>query len=141
MPTGEVISHTPRRQKLRRCRTVDNGNTNDALMDSINCTVPVKGSVGSNCDNDSFIQAEAMRSFGEESRMLARPIQSLLTLPLMILFVSILTGCASSNVGNRHAQFDHVPRELRKISQPNYVIEPPDILLIETVNHLRRAGS
>jgi polysaccharide export outer membrane protein len=29
------------------------------------------------------------------------------------------------------------PRELRKVSLPDYVIEPPDVLLIETVNNIR----
>jgi len=31
------------------------------------------------------------------------------------------------------------PRELRKVSLPEYVIEPPDVLLIEAVNNLRPA--
>ena len=31
------------------------------------------------------------------------------------------------------------PRELRKVSLPEYVIEPPDVLLIETVNNIRPA--
>lgn len=30
-----------------------------------------------------------------------------------------------------------VPRELRKVSLPEYMIEPPDVLLIEAVNNLR----
>lgn len=68
-------------------------------------------------------------------------MQTVLMQLMMMLIASSLTGCASSDVGHRHAQFDHVPRELRKVAQPNYVIEPPDILLIETVNHLRRADS
>lgn len=32
-----------------------------------------------------------------------------------------------------------VPRELRKVSLPEYMIEPPDVLLIEAVNNLRPA--
>ena len=31
------------------------------------------------------------------------------------------------------------PRELRKVSLPEYVIEPPDVLLIQTVNNIRPA--
>lgn len=30
-----------------------------------------------------------------------------------------------------------VPRELRKVTLPDYVIEPPDVLLIESVNNIR----
>ena len=32
-----------------------------------------------------------------------------------------------------------VPRELRKVSLPEYIVEPPDVLLIETVNNIRPA--
>ena len=32
-----------------------------------------------------------------------------------------------------------VPRELRKVSLPAYIVEPPDVLLIETVNNIRPA--
>lgn len=35
----------------------------------------------------------------------------------------------------------NVPRELRKTTLPEYVIEPPDILLIEAVNNLRPADA
>jgi polysaccharide export outer membrane protein len=34
-----------------------------------------------------------------------------------------------------------VPRELRKVSLPEYIIEPPDVLLIETVNNIRPASA
>lgn len=34
-----------------------------------------------------------------------------------------------------------VPRELRKTALPEYRIEPPDVILIEAANHLRRASS
>ncbi|MCA9057720.1 MAG: polysaccharide biosynthesis/export family protein [Planctomycetaceae bacterium] len=30
-----------------------------------------------------------------------------------------------------------MPRELRKVSLPPYIVEPPDVLLIEAINHLR----
>ncbi len=33
------------------------------------------------------------------------------------------------------------PRELRKVSLPAYVIEPPDVLLIQTVNNIRPASA
>ena len=36
---------------------------------------------------------------------------------------------------------NEVPRELRKVSLPAYVIEPPDVLLIETVNNIRPASA
>ncbi|MCA9065634.1 MAG: polysaccharide biosynthesis/export family protein [Planctomycetaceae bacterium] len=34
-------------------------------------------------------------------------------------------------------EFCDVPRELRKVSLPPYIVEPPDVLLIEAVSHLR----
>lgn len=41
-----------------------------------------------------------------------------------------ITPCALSQMGN-------VPRELRKTTLPEYIIEPPDVLLIEAVNNIR----
>ena len=35
----------------------------------------------------------------------------------------------------------HLPRELNKVSLPEYRIEPPDVLLIEAVNNLRPANA
>lgn len=45
--------------------------------------------------------------------------------------------CASGMCG-LEGQTD-VPRELRKVSLPAYIVEPPDVLLIETVNNIRPA--
>ena len=54
----------------------------------------------------------------------------------------MISANTSSNAtdGNCSGQAGHVtgtPRELCKVSLPRYVIEPPDILLIEAVNSLR----
>lgn len=54
---------------------------------------------------------------------------------LFVVVCSLATGCTSI-----HRQFHDVipagplPRELEKMSLPEYVVEPPDILLIEALN-------
>ena len=52
-------------------------------------------------------------------------------------------GCASTAVTNSvaHLAVTPVPRELEKVSLPVYRVEPPDILLIESVNNIRPEGS
>ncbi len=45
--------------------------------------------------------------------------------------------CSAGNAECDLIPYCDVPRELRKTSLPEYVIEPPDILLIEAVNNLR----
>ena len=44
-------------------------------------------------------------------------------------------NCASSTAG--YGMACEAPRELRKVSLPEYMIEPPDVLLIESVNNIR----
>ena len=44
-------------------------------------------------------------------------------------------NCASTTAGSGMAC--EAPRELRKVSLPEYMIEPPDVLLIESVNNIR----
>jgi polysaccharide export outer membrane protein len=66
--------------------------------------------------------------------------------------VTSLSGCATCSTSTTMAQgcssqnsqycadgqeIVDAPRELRKVSLPDYVIEPPDVLLIETVNNIR----
>ncbi|MBI1314169.1 hypothetical protein GC176_22980 [bacterium] len=47
-------------------------------------------------------------------------------------------NCDGSSTGGACQQCDYsLPRELKKTSLPDYVIEPPDILLIEVTNSLR----
>jgi len=47
-------------------------------------------------------------------------------------------ACSSCLAGDDCQQCDYsVPRELKKVSLPDYVVEPPDILLIEVTNSLR----
>lgn len=63
----------------------------------------------------------------------------------LLLSLFALAGCASpwgnAPVGCADTGcYDHlcdVPRELQKVSLPEYVVEPPDVLLIESVHHLR----
>jgi len=75
------------------------------------------------------------------------------TLSLTVLVgVSGLSGCATCSTSSTMVQgcssqdgeycangqgIPEAPRELRKVSLPDYVIEPPDVLLIETVNNIR----
>lgn len=77
-------------------------------------------------------------------------------LPAGLLIALLTSGCISSGVGTTHcgpggcdsgptccavSMNGDVPRELRKTSLPEYIIEPPDILLIEAVNNLRPTHS
>src|SRR4051812_10847036 len=56
--------------------------------------------------------------------------------------LSVVTGCATTRP---HPLMDvgaaNVPRELDKITLPTYVVEPPDILVIQTVSTLRSPNS
>lgn len=54
-----------------------------------------------------------------------------------------MEGCSSEGCGPGMggAGQCEVPRELRKTALPEYRIEPPDVILIESTNHLRRASS
>lgn len=54
-----------------------------------------------------------------------------------------LVGCASTRVNNEVARLSvtPVPRELEKVSLPVYRVEPPDILLIDSVNTIRPEGA
>lgn len=62
---------------------------------------------------------------------------------MALLSVSSLfvTGCAATrrmDVQMPSPIYTNVPRELEKTTMPKYVIEPPDELLIQTVNNIRR---
>lgn len=63
---------------------------------------------------------------------------------LVLSLLTLTVGCSS--VAKRRcvdldaATFSDVPRELEKATIPVYRIEPPDILLIETVRDLKRAS-
>src|SRR5262249_60177040 len=49
------------------------------------------------------------------------------------LLAAALTGCHACHGGAGLAPVPEVPRELDKMSHPRYVIEPPDILLIDAL--------
>ncbi|QDT47007.1 Polysaccharide biosynthesis/export protein [Symmachiella dynata] len=60
---------------------------------------------------------------------------------LALITISSLfaTGCAAANRTDTPTPiYTNVPRELQKTMMPAYVIEPPDELLIQTVNNIRR---
>ena len=82
-------------------------------------------------------------------------LRTLLAPAVVCLTVFSLSGCVSvsttegicqssesygSTVCSMDGQND-VPRELRKVSLPEYVVEPPDVLLIESVNNIRLAAA
>ena len=51
-------------------------------------------------------------------------------------------GCSTGSCGVSPCGYSGIPeapRELRKVSLPEYTVEPPDVLLIEAVNNLRPA--
>ena len=54
-----------------------------------------------------------------------------------------VTGCVTSGVENDISQisFSNLPRELDKVTLPEYRVEPPDILLIEAVSNTRSSDS
>lgn len=63
---------------------------------------------------------------------------------LAIGFTAVASaGCASTSATDAAARLvaAPVPRELEKVSLPIYRVEPPDILLIETVNNIRPEGA
>ncbi len=84
-------------------------------------------------------------------------MQKLLAPAVVCLTVFSLSGCVSVSSSSPVCQTsgtysqtcgagacgfegqNDVPRELRKVSLPEYVIEPPDVLLIQTVNNIRPA--
>lgn len=47
-------------------------------------------------------------------------------------------GCGAGAFGAGQCE---VPRELRKTAMPEYRIEPPDVILIESTNHIRTASA
>lgn len=68
------------------------------------------------------------------------------TAPALALLPVLLasTGCYTSGMRNRVLQAEippdsEVPRELSKVSMPEYVIEPPDLLLIDAVKVIPKA--
>jgi len=63
---------------------------------------------------------------------------------LLSCFSVAVTGCATCSTSQPScacAGLADAPRELRKVSLPEYMIEPPDVLLIESVNNLRPASA
>lgn len=63
---------------------------------------------------------------------------------LLSCFSAVVTGCATCSTSHTSyacAGLADAPRELRKVSLPEYMIEPPDVLLIESVNNLRPANA
>ena len=64
------------------------------------------------------------------------------TLAILILGVPVLSsGCTSMHSHKGEAFVADMPRELNKVTMPQYRIEPPDILLIQAVNNIRPADT
>jgi len=68
-------------------------------------------------------------------------VQPIAAAALLSLLSTTVTGCVScstaTSVECAYPGLAEAPRELRKVSLPEYMVEPPDVLLIEAVNNLR----
>ncbi len=68
-------------------------------------------------------------------------VQPITAAALLSLLSTTVTGCVSCSTSNSdecaYSGIADAPRELRKVSLPEYMVEPPDVLLIEAVNNLR----
>ena len=63
-------------------------------------------------------------------------------LAILILGIPVLaSGCTSLHGRKGQAFVSEMPRELNKVTMPQYRIEPPDILLIQAVNNIRLADT
>ncbi len=62
------------------------------------------------------------------------------TIALVSLFAAVagITGCSSRNTIDRMSAIGNAPTELKKITLPEHVIAPPDILLIDAVTLIPR---
>ena len=64
------------------------------------------------------------------------------TLAILISGIPVLaSGCTSMHGRQGQAFVPEMPRELNKVTMPQYRIEPPDILLIQAVNNIRPADT
>ncbi|HEV3237500.1 MAG TPA: polysaccharide biosynthesis/export family protein [Gemmataceae bacterium] len=57
-----------------------------------------------------------------------------------VMGISLLnTGCLSEWMAERAVKPAEVPKELKKVNMPEYIIEPPDLLLIDAVRLIPKA--
>jgi polysaccharide biosynthesis/export protein len=52
---------------------------------------------------------------------------------LALLAVSFLCGCQTVRTPEEKIANSNIPREFQKVSMPDYVVEPPDLLLVEVL--------
>ena len=52
---------------------------------------------------------------------------------LALLAVSTLCGCQTVRTPEEKIANSNIPREFQKITMPDYVVEPPDLLLVEVL--------
>jgi polysaccharide biosynthesis/export protein len=55
---------------------------------------------------------------------------------LLALAVSLVSGCQTVKTPESKIAQTNIPRELNKVSMPEYVVEPPDLLLVEVLEAL-----
>jgi polysaccharide export outer membrane protein len=55
---------------------------------------------------------------------------------LMALAVCLVCGCQTVKTSEKSIAQTNIPRELNKVSMPEYVVEPPDLLLVEVLEAL-----
>src|SRR3982751_2080048 len=55
---------------------------------------------------------------------------------LFILAVCAATGCQTVKTPEEKIANSNIPTEFKKVSMPDYVVEPPDLLLVEVLEAL-----
>lgn len=55
---------------------------------------------------------------------------------LMVLIVTAASGCQTVNTPEEKIANSNIPSEFKKVSMPDYVIEPPDLVLVEVLEAL-----
>src|SRR6478752_3366129 len=55
---------------------------------------------------------------------------------ILLLALVISSGCQTVKIPEETIAASHIPNELSKVSLPPYVVEPPDLLIVEVLEAL-----
>lgn len=55
---------------------------------------------------------------------------------LAVLAISAVCGCQTVKIPEEKIASSHIPREFDKVSMPDYVLEPPDLVIVEVLEAL-----
>jgi polysaccharide export outer membrane protein len=55
---------------------------------------------------------------------------------LAVLAISTVCGCQTVKIPEEKIASSHIPREFDKVSMPDYVLEPPDLVIVEVLEAL-----